>query len=70
MGTAKVSDSSSGNQNARNESETDVILNVYDLTPYNNYTYWVGFGIYHSGIEAPYCFEMVDLVSPNRKQIR
>ncbi|KAK9026879.1 hypothetical protein V6N11_066738 [Hibiscus sabdariffa] len=52
MGTAKVSDSSSGNQNARNESETDVILNVYDLTPYNNYTYWVGFGIYHSGIEV------------------
>ncbi|KAL4302687.1 hypothetical protein GQ457_10G000200 [Hibiscus cannabinus] len=52
MGTAKVSDSSSGNQNASNQNETDVVLNVYDLTPYNNYTYWVGFGIYHSGIEV------------------
>ncbi|KAE8687508.1 DeSI-like protein [Hibiscus syriacus] len=52
MGTAKVSDSSSGNQIARNHNESDVILNVYDLTPYNNYTYWFGFGIYHSGIEV------------------
>lgn len=27
-------------------------LNVYDLTPINNYLYWVGLGIFHSGIEV------------------
>ncbi|CAH1433807.1 unnamed protein product [Lactuca virosa] len=27
-------------------------LNVYDLTHVNNYLYWLGFGIFHSGIEA------------------
>ncbi|XP_074273900.1 deSI-like protein At4g17486 isoform X2 [Silene latifolia] len=32
--------------------ETQVVLNVYDLTPLNNYTYWFGFGIFHSGIEV------------------
>ncbi|KAK9706119.1 hypothetical protein RND81_07G105200 [Saponaria officinalis] len=32
--------------------ETQVILNVYDLTPLNHYTYWFGFGIFHSGIEV------------------
>eukprot|EP00252_Welwitschia_mirabilis_P026159 TRINITY_DN8446_c0_g2_i1.p1 TRINITY_DN8446_c0_g2~~TRINITY_DN8446_c0_g2_i1.p1 ORF type:complete len:216 (+),score=33.91 TRINITY_DN8446_c0_g2_i1:449-1096(+) len=32
--------------------QTQVFLNVYDLTPLNNYFYWFGFGIYHSGIEA------------------
>jgi hypothetical protein len=29
-----------------------VYLNVYDLTPMNGYVYWVGLGIFHSGIEA------------------
>lgn len=32
--------------------ETPVVLNVYDLTPLNHYTYWFGFGIFHSGIEG------------------
>ncbi|KAJ8444603.1 hypothetical protein Cgig2_023666 [Carnegiea gigantea] len=32
--------------------ETQVVLNVYDLTPLNQYTYWFGFGIFHSGIEV------------------
>ncbi|KAE8724217.1 hypothetical protein F3Y22_tig00010533pilonHSYRG00001 [Hibiscus syriacus] len=41
--------------------EIDVILNVYDLTPYNDYAYWFGFGIYQSdvGIDGvsvgPFC---------------
>ncbi|XP_047323979.1 deSI-like protein At4g17486 isoform X2 [Impatiens glandulifera] len=30
-------------------------LNVYDLTPINNYLYWFGLGIFHSGIEAHGC---------------
>ncbi|XP_056693069.1 deSI-like protein At4g17486 isoform X2 [Spinacia oleracea] len=34
------------------EIETDVVMNVYDLTPLNQYTYWFGFGIFHSGIEV------------------
>lgn len=29
----------------------DVVLNVYDLSPYNYYVYCVGFGAYHSGLE-------------------
>nr|XP_024381526.1 deSI-like protein At4g17486 [Physcomitrium patens]XP_024381527.1 deSI-like protein At4g17486 [Physcomitrium patens]XP_024381528.1 deSI-like protein At4g17486 [Physcomitrium patens]XP_024381529.1 deSI-like protein At4g17486 [Physcomitrium patens]PNR50826.1 hypothetical protein PHYPA_010012 [Physcomitrium patens] len=32
--------------------QIDIFLNVYDLTPMNNYVYWVGLGIFHSGIEA------------------
>lgn len=32
--------------------ETPVCLNVYDLTPMNNYVYWAGFGIFHSGVEG------------------
>ncbi|XVE54371.1 hypothetical protein DITRI_Ditri03aG0075600 [Diplodiscus trichospermus] len=52
MGTGAVSNSTSGNQNVSNNSETNVILNVYDLTPINNYSYWIGLGIFHSGIEV------------------
>lgn len=29
-----------------------VYLNVYDLTPINGYAYWVGLGIYHSGVQG------------------
>ncbi|KAJ0964740.1 hypothetical protein J5N97_025878 [Dioscorea zingiberensis] len=31
---------------------TPLVLNVYDLTPLNNYMYWFGLGIFHSGIEV------------------
>ncbi|KAJ4956999.1 hypothetical protein NE237_013782 [Protea cynaroides] len=34
------------------DNRTQLYLNVYDLTPINNYLYWFGLGIYHSGIEA------------------
>ncbi|KAH0870782.1 hypothetical protein HID58_077804, partial [Brassica napus] len=38
---------------------TPVYLNVYDLTPVNDYLYWFGIGIFHSGVEAhgmEYCY--------------
>lgn len=38
------------------EVETEVVMNVYDLTPLNQYTYWFGFGIFHSGIEGYFLF--------------
>ncbi|KAI9125794.1 hypothetical protein K1719_003212 [Acacia pycnantha] len=48
MGTAtSVSDGG-----VRELHTTLLVLNVYDLTPINNYLYWFGFGIYHSGIEV------------------
>ncbi|KAH1033401.1 hypothetical protein J1N35_045575 [Gossypium stocksii] len=49
MGKAKVSNSS---HNESNDNETKLVLNIYDLTPMNNYSYWIGFGIFHSGIEV------------------
>ncbi|XP_020576336.1 deSI-like protein At4g17486 isoform X2 [Phalaenopsis equestris] len=32
--------------------KSHLFLNVYDLTPINNYLYWFGLGIFHSGIEV------------------
>ncbi|CAB4272930.1 unnamed protein product [Prunus armeniaca] len=29
-----------------------VYLNVYDLTPFNGYAYWLGLGVYHSGVQV------------------
>jgi len=29
-----------------------VMLNVYDLTPINNYLHWCGLGIFHSAVEG------------------
>ncbi|CAK9133980.1 unnamed protein product [Ilex paraguariensis] len=37
--------------NSNESSVTQVMLNVYDLTPLNHYAVWFGFGIFHSGIE-------------------
>ncbi|KAJ6862858.1 deSI-like protein [Populus alba x Populus x berolinensis] len=52
MGAAEDIPSSSSDNDNSNNSETQVVLNVYDLTPLNQYTYWFGFGIFHSGIEV------------------
>ncbi|KAL2340440.1 hypothetical protein Fmac_008380 [Flemingia macrophylla] len=56
MGTKSNSNSiptSGNNANDKdNKFNTHVVLNVYDLTPVNNYLYWFGFGIFHSGIEV------------------
>ncbi|KAF3530010.1 hypothetical protein DY000_02036845 [Brassica cretica] len=35
----------------KNPGSVPVYLNVYDLTPMNVYGYWLGIGIYHSGLE-------------------
>ncbi|XP_052210917.1 deSI-like protein At4g17486 isoform X2 [Diospyros lotus] len=42
--------SSSSSQGGSNRAQ--LYLNVYDLTPINDYLYWFGFGIFHSGIEV------------------
>ncbi|KAI3918653.1 hypothetical protein MKX01_041973 [Papaver californicum] len=42
----------SKSQNNDRHDRTQLYLNVYDLTPMNNYLYWFGLGIFHSGIEV------------------
>jgi hypothetical protein len=39
-------------QGSKKGVTTNVYLNIYDLTPFNNYLYWFGLGIFHSGIEG------------------
>ncbi|XP_068651721.1 deSI-like protein At4g17486 [Aristolochia californica] len=36
----------------RKTGTVPVYLNVYDLTPINGYAYWLGLGIYHSGVQV------------------
>nr|KJB25514.1 hypothetical protein B456_004G195500 [Gossypium raimondii] len=45
------SNSSKGQSNG-GSNRALLYLNVYDLTPINNYLYWFGIGIFHSGIEV------------------
>lgn len=47
-------ESNSGYSDASSESQ--VILNVYDLSSINHYSIWVGVGIFHSGIEGQEIF--------------
>lgn len=50
------SSSSSGMENGLSgrikKNQASLFLNVYDLTPVNDYLYWFGVGIFHSGIEG------------------
>ena len=52
MSNSASNHGSGGGGGGNGSSETQVVLNVYDLTPLNHYTVWFGFGIFHSGIEG------------------
>ncbi|XP_021768009.1 deSI-like protein At4g17486 isoform X1 [Chenopodium quinoa] len=52
MGFSLRSWSGRKEQNEGEKERTAVYLNVYDLTPVNDYLYWVGLGVFHSGIEV------------------
>jgi high-affinity Fe2+/Pb2+ permease len=61
MGVESAASSSSNSWSQNDEDDNSsknnssiVVLNVYDLTPINNYMYWFGFGIFHSGIEGTF----------------
>ena len=38
--------------NARTRHAEPVYLNIYDLSPMNDYIYDIGFGFYHSGVQV------------------
>lgn len=43
-------------QRKKKVGSVPVYLNVYDLTPINGYAYWLGLGIYHSGVQGTLLF--------------
>lgn len=49
---ANMSMTASTTTSGSDQGAIPIYLNVYDLTPMNGYVYWLGLGIYHSGIEA------------------
>ncbi|XP_022987860.1 deSI-like protein At4g17486 isoform X1 [Cucurbita maxima] len=52
MGAESTSKTTPESGDRNDKKKTQVVLNVYDLTPANNYSYWFGFGVFHSGIEV------------------
>jgi hypothetical protein len=50
--SSSSSTSSEKEQSNGGSSRVMLYLNIYDLTPINNYLYWFGLGIFHSGIEG------------------
>ncbi|XP_058009492.1 deSI-like protein At4g17486 isoform X1 [Hevea brasiliensis] len=53
LSSSSSSSSSSDKEQGNGGSNRAILyLNVYDLTPVNNYLYWFGLGIFHSGIEV------------------
>ncbi|XP_054825213.1 deSI-like protein At4g17486 isoform X2 [Prosopis cineraria] len=52
MGLLPSNPNSESEQDGGKKNSAMVHLNVYDLTPMNNYFYMFGIGIYHSGIEV------------------
>lgn len=46
-----------------------VYLNVYDLTPINGYAYWLGLGVYHSGVQGKLLFRCCGFRSASSLQI-
>lgn len=52
MRLLRSSSSSSKEQFNGEKNRSLLYLNVYDLTPVNNYLYWAGLGVFHSGIEV------------------
>lgn len=40
------------NSSFDDKGSVPVHLNVYDLTPFNGYAYWLGLGVYHSGVQG------------------
>lgn len=61
------SSSNSGMENQLSDrvkkNQALLFLNVYDLTPVNDYLYWFGVGIFHSGIEGSWVVHCTTLDS-------
>ncbi|XP_073002531.1 deSI-like protein At4g17486 isoform X1 [Typha latifolia] len=51
-GSSSMKERSNGGSDGGSSEKTHLYLNVYDLSPINNYLYWFGLGIFHSGIEV------------------